>query len=451
MKVFLSPLADPVLCSSEPPTSETTQTTKSSPRPDAQEGKHPAPFYRLCWAVLCERWAAFILTSTAALMLCERFGFPSALSLRWLGIASAANYVGSLPGGYVMDRLGDSRRGLAIGSLLLLLGYVALSLPSLSALYVAFALLLAGHSLFKPSTQGTIASLYPSGNPHIEGAHVMLHFMANIGAAGGSLLAGVLVKYAGWNVTYGCAALVMSVSGVLAWPSRNTASCDGSSSTIEEPTQPNESHSSTPRSAQIIAGLSLAMFLFTLCTAQAEGALLLWSRDRIDRVLLGFEIPIAWFLAFPSVLVLLLAPIQIALLPRIKQRIGTAQLISFGLGAAALCFAVLLPTTMSMQRVSVAWMAGALFFFVLAELLIAPLGLALLLRSAPPGLIGIATGLWYGASAFGYLASGEIGALWSRWPTRNVLLFLTALPTVGAAVFCWLNRNRPLQADRIAP
>ena len=243
----------------------------------------------------------------------------------------------------------------------------------------------------------------------------------------------------------------MSVSGVLAWPSRSNARCDISSSTNSAPTQSNEAHSSTPHSAQIIAGLSLAMFLFTLGTGQAEGALLLWSHDRIDRVLLGFEIPVAWFLAFPSVLVLLLAPIQIALLPAIKQRIGTAKLISLGLGAAALCFAVLLPTTLWMQRVSAAWMAGALFFFVLAELLIAPLGLALLLRSAPPGLIGIATGLWYGASALGYLASGEIGALWSRWPTRNVLLLLTALPAVGAVVLSWLNRNRPRQTDTTAP
>jgi len=89
--------------------------------------------------------------------------------------------------------------------------------------------------------------------------------------------------------------------------------------------------------------------------------------------------------------------------------------------------------------------------FTIAELLIAPLGLALLLRCAPPGLIGIATGLWYGASALGYLASGEIGALWSRWPTRNVLLLLTALPAVGAVVFSWLNRNRPLQTDGTAP
>ena len=439
MNAPLFPHATPAICASQPLLDPSTPTPSTTPASHAHESKHPPAFYRLCWAILCERWAAFMLTSTAALMLCERFGFPSALSLRWLGIASAANYVGSLPGGYVLDRLGTSRRGLAIGSLLLLLGYVALSLPSLSALYVAFALLLAGHSLFKPSTQGTIASLYPSGNPHIEGAHVMLHFMANIGAAGGSLLAGVLVKFAGWSVTYGCAALVMSVSGVLAWPSCNTAPCDRSSSTSAVPTQPNESHSSTPRSAQIIAGLSLAMFLFTLCTAQAEGALLLWSKDRIDRVVLVFEVPIAWFLAFPAILVLLLAPMQLALLPRLKQSIGTSRLVAMGLVAAALCFAVILPTTLWTHRVSLAWLAASLSFFVLAELLVAPLGLALLLRSTPSRFVGVVTGLWYGAGALGYFVGGEIGTLWSRWPTQRVLLLLTALPIVGAVVLATLT------------
>lgn len=98
-----------------------------------------------------------------------------------------------------------------------------------------------------------------------------------------------------------------------------------------------------------------------------------------------------------------------------------------------------------------AWLAASLSLFVLAELLITPLGLALLLRSAPPRFIGLATGLWYAAGALGYFIGGEVGALWSSWPTRDVLLFLTALPAVGAVVFSWFNRNRPLQADRIAP
>ena len=407
----------------------------------ALASKHPHAFYRLCLAILCERWAAFMLISTAALMLCERFGLPRADALRLLGIASAAYYVGSLPGGYLLDRTTDARRGLGISSLILLLAYTVLSLPYRPALYVSFALLFVGHSLYKPSTQRILAALYATGDARLEGAQVLLHIAVNLGAAGGSLLAGMLVHHAGWSVTYASAALMMSGAGALVWPSQD-AHRDSKLSSVDAPIQTQFMASpSIPNSSQIIAGLTLAMFLFTLCTAQAEGALLLWSKDRIDRVVLGVEVPIAWFLAFPAILVLLLAPIQLALLPRLKRSFGTSRLVALGLVTAALCFAVLLPTTLWAHRVSMAWLAVSLSFFVLAELLIAPLGLALLLRSTPLRLVGVITGLWYGAGALGYFVGGEIGTLWSRWPMQRVLLLLTALPTVGAVVLATLTRQ----------
>ena len=138
-----------------------------------------------------------------------------------------------------------------------------------------------GHSLYKPSTQRILASLYATGDNKLEGAQVLLHIMVNIGAVGGSLLAGSLAKYAGWNVTYGCAALMMSLAGVLTWPSQHQrGSPDSPLLNFAEQTQ-SAAPFLVPNSTQSIAGLTLAMFLFTLCTAQAEGALLLWSKDRI--------------------------------------------------------------------------------------------------------------------------------------------------------------------------
>ena len=402
---------------------------------------HPHAFYRICLVVLCERWAAFMLISTAALMLCERFGFPRSDALRLLGIASAANYFGSLPGGYLLDRTTEPRRGLGVSSLILLIGYTMLSLPYRPAMYVAFALFFIGHSLYKPSTQRILAALYATGDARIEGAQVMIHLTANIGAAGGSLLAGILTLHAGWSVTYASAALMMSVTCALLWPAQTTRAVAEMSSLSGPRQTQTESTPSMPQQTRTIAGLALAMFLFTLSTAQAEGALLLWSKDRIDRVVLGVEVPIAWFLAFPAILVLLLAPIQLALLPRLKRSIGTGQLVAMGLVAAALCFVVLLPTTLWTHRVSILWLAASLSFFVLAELLVSPLGLALLVRSTPPRFVGLVTGLWYGAGALGYLFGGEIGALWSSWPTQCVLLLLATLPMVGAILLATLTRQ----------
>ena len=111
-----------------------------------------------------------------------------------------------------------------------------------------------------------------------------------------------------------------------------------------------------------------------------------------------------------------------------------------GLLAAALSFAVLLPTTQWSGRVSLAWLAMSMCSFVIAELLIAPLGLSLLLRCIPKRFVGAVTGLWYSAGALGYYVGGEIGALWSRWPTHRVLLLLSLLPLCGAALL-WRVRT----------
>ena len=395
---------------------------------------HSPDFRRLCLAVLFERWAAFVLISTVVVMLCERFGFSRPSALRLWGLVSAASYVGSLPGGQLMDRTVTPHRGIGLAALVLLLGYVALSIRLQVSLYVALAFLITGHSLFKPSTQRLIAAIYPSGDRRLESAQLLLYFTANIGAAAGSLLAGLLARNAGWDVTYAGSALLMSLGVALL--SRVRVDQEASLfSTVDHDCLHSEQNVVPIRNrGSIILGLTMAMFLFSLCTAQMEGAILLWAKDRIDPVLVGFSVPIAWFLAFPAVLVLLLSPIQLALLPSLKDRFGLCRLIAMGLLAAAASFVVLLPTTLWSSRVSMAWLASSLFCFVIAELLIAPLGLSLLLRCIPKRFVGAVTGLWYGAGALGYYVGGEIGALWSRWQTQRVLILLSVLPLIGAAL-----------------
>lgn len=397
-------------------------------------------FRRLCLAILCERWAAFMLISTVAVMLCERFGFSRASALRLWGLVSAASYVGSLPGGQLLDRTGTPSRGIGIAALTLLLGYVGLAVPVRATLYVGLTLLIAGHSIFKPSTQRIVAAIYPTGDRRVETAQILLYFTANVGAAGGSILAGLLARLAGWGVTYAIAALLMSVGAVLLL-TMDTRPMESLLSTVTHDSIHTVQRTlSIPNRGSNIAGLTIAMFLFSLCTTQMEGAILLWANDRIDPVLVGFAIPTAWFLAFPAVLVLILAPLQLAVLPKLKARFGLCRLVAIGLLAATASFAVLLPTTLWSSRVSIAWLTLSLFCFVVAELLIAPLGLSLLLRCIPNRFVGAVTGLWYSAGALGYYVGGEIGALWSRWPTQRVLLLLSLLPLCGAALL-WRVRT----------
>lgn len=424
----------------DPSPKSTTSPPTNGQLYQAEATAHTPEFLKLCLAILCERWAAFMLISTVAVMLCERFGFPRPDALRLWGLVSAASYVGSLPGGQLLDRTRTPSRGIGLASLTLLLGYVALVVPVRASLYMALALFIVGHAIFKPSTQRIIATLYPTGDRRFEGAQILLYFTANVGAVCGSFLAGLLARFAGWGVTYASAALLMSVGALLLLTMDTRPTESIRSRETFDSIHTKQSTLSVPNRVSITYGLTIAMFLFSLCTTQMEGAILLWASDRIDPVIGGFAIPTAWFLAFPAVLVLILAPLQLAVLPKLKSRFGLCRLIATGLITSAASFAVLLPTTQYASRVSLAWLAMSMCCFVIAELLIAPLGLSLLLRCIPKRFVGAVTGLWYSAVALGYYVGGEVGALWSRWPTQHVLLLLSLLPLCGAALL-WRVRT----------
>lgn len=414
--------------SSEPPPKSTPSSR--APYPDfTAEGTRQ--IYPLCAAILCERWAAFTLISTTAAMLCDRYGISRPDSLRICGLFSAACYIGSVPGGHLLDRSASPSRGFTGSLLLLLLGYVCLAIPYRAAAFAGFAVLAIGHAFYKPSTQRVLTILFPPKDSRLEGAQVMLHFAINVGAAAGSFLAGIMVRSAGWSVSYAFSALMVGIGMALSTAQPSQPVARQFSSTIATPS------SST---AQPLGNLSTmlavlaAMFLLAITTAQAEGALLLWSEHNVRRVILGFEIPTAWFVAYAAVLVLILSPMQLVFLSNRKRPGTTNRLVAVGLVSAALCFAILLPSTLSDGSVSILWPITTYTLFVFAEMLIAPLGLALLHRNAPQRLMGLVTGLWYGAGALGYFVGGHIGALWSKWPTQRVLILLSVLPLIGAAL-----------------
>ena len=391
----------------------------------------PPSFNRLCCAILCERWAAFTLISTTAAMLCDRYAISRPDSLRICGLFSAACYIGSVPGGHLLDRSASPSRGFTGSLLLLVLGYVFLAIPYRAAAFAGFAILATGHAFYKPSTQRVLMTLFPTKDSRLESAQVMLHIAINVGAAAGSFLAGIMVRSAGWSVSYAFAALMVGIGMALSIAQSSQPVVRQVPLKIATPP---DSTAQPLGSLSTILAVLAAMFLLAITTAQAEGALLLWSEYNVRRVILGFELPTAWFVAYAAVLVLVLSPMQLVFLSKRKRPETTYRLVAVGLLSAALCFAILLPTTLNDGSVSILWPITTYTLFVLAEMLIAPLGLALLHRNAPQRLMGLFTGLWYGAGALGYFVGGQIGALWSKWPTQRVLILLSVLPMIGAAL-----------------
>jgi POT family proton-dependent oligopeptide transporter len=377
---------------------------------------HPRGFYLLCLAVLCERWAAAILSSSVVLMLCERYGYGRSDALRLAGLYSAASYLLTLPGGFALDRLLGAQRALGMGMVLLLLGYAALTLSPVAALWLPVPLLLLGHALFKPSTQAVMVFLYERHDPRLEAAQIICYLGVNAAASAGAVCAGLLVRGHSFRTAFSLAAVILLIGCMVLAFGKHAFRLRPRISAPLPPSASAPIEMSAQRRAKIIAALTLAMMLFTVGFGQVEGALFLWAQDRTDRRLCGFEIPASWFVGLPAFLVLLLAPAQLALLPRLRQRLSTPQLIVLGLVAVMLAFAVLIPPALlsNGHRVSMLWLLACMTLLVIGELLIAPLGLSLLIRLAPPRLVGVVMGIWYVAGAVGCWLAGEVGALWMK-------------------------------------
>jgi POT family proton-dependent oligopeptide transporter len=300
--------------------------------------------------------------------------------------------------------------------MLLLLGYAALTLSPAAGLWLPVPLLLLGHALFKPSTQAVMVFLYERHDPRLEAAQVICYLGVNAAASAGAICVGILLRGHSFRTAFSLAAVLVLIGCMVVTFGKDAFRLRPRISAPLPPTSSATIEMSAKRRAQIIAALTLAMMLFTVGFGQVEGALFLWAQDRTDRLLFGFEIPASWFVGLPSFLVLLLAPAQLALLPRLRHRWKTPHLIALGLVAAVLAFAVLIPPALlsNGHRVSMLWLIACMTLLVIGELLIAPLGLSLLVRLAPPRFVGVMMGIWYVAGSIGCWLAGEVGALWMK-------------------------------------
>lgn len=406
----------PIACQSLPiATCESTSTGDELPRSPLRL-RHPVGFYIVCLAVFCERWAAAMLGSTVVLMLCERYGYARGDALRMAGLVNAVSYLATLPGGLAVDRVLGSHRSLGAGMALLALGYAALAQTSPAALWLSLGLLVLGHALFKPSTQAVIARMYALDDVRLDAAQIAFYLAVNAGGVVGAVLAGLLVRGHDFRSPCAVAAAVMLAGRIVLALGQTRLRLRQTGQPITSSEVPDSGLMSAWRRTKLIGALTFALMLYTVGFGQVEGSLFLWAQDRTVRVLLGFEIPAAWFVGLPAFLVLVLAPVQLALLPWLQRRVSTQRLVAWGLVAVGLAFAVLLPPALLSDghRVSMAWLIACMTMLVIGELFVAPLGLSMILRLAPPRFIGVVVGSWYVAGALGYWLAGEIGAMWVR-------------------------------------
>jgi POT family proton-dependent oligopeptide transporter len=95
-------------------------------------------------------------------------------------------------------------------------------------------------------------------------------------------------------------------------------------------------------------------------------------------------------------------------------------------------------------QVSALWLLGCFFMLTLGELLLYPVGMALITSLIPKRAAAGAIGLWFVAVALGQWLAGESGALWETWPHARFFAMLAGV-SLAALGFLALSSSRIAQ------
>lgn len=188
---------------------------------------------------------------------------------------------------------------------------------------------------------------------------------------------------------------------------------------------------------------SLAV-VFWLTALQSGGALALFAEHNTVRsiALGGLSIATgpAQFASLHGFLVLVLLPLLMVGMAWLRRRVreprAPVKMVG-GYVCTAAAFALLAAAGLNggdTSRVSAGWLFGGYVLLSASELLLAPFGLSLVTKLAPPKRQGQAVGLWFAAAALGNAAAAGLGLLWGRMPHHRyfALLALASLASAGA-------------------
>jgi POT family proton-dependent oligopeptide transporter len=163
--------------------------------------------------------------------------------------------------------------------------------------------------------------------------------------------------------------------------------------------------------------VAFMVMFFWVGFEQAGGTLNLFAREQTDRQLFGFEFPATWLLSVSPLLIVLLAPAISALWLRLdatRWRLPDTAKQGLGMLVLALGFVVMAAAQARADRsgpVGPQWLLAVYLLHTVGELMLSPVGLAMVSRLAPARMAGLLMGVWMLSQAAANYLAGSLEAL----------------------------------------
>ncbi len=428
----------------------------------------PKGLYLLFFTELWERFGFYMVQTILVLYMSKNLLYSDSKSYLLYGAFSSMLYLTPVAGGYIADKFIGFRQAIILGAVLFMIGYAVMSIPDERALFLGLSIVIIGNGFFKPNVSSIVGELYSSDDPRRDGGFTLFYMGINIGSLIPPIFAGALVAAYTYGAGFLMAAVGMIVSMITFLAGRRRLGNVGnipSTSPIYQSKSFRVSfylsllvgivvaagilhlllyHPKETNSILIIASLGIiAAVLFYLFKELPEQrkkmiaclilivisvgfwavynqtftSLMLFADRNMSKELLGFTIDAEFTQFFNPFFIILLSPILSWFWVRLdakKMNPSTPLKFSLGILFMAIGFLVLGVGVLNFNsngNASPWWLILSYFIQTIGELLISPIGLAMVTRLSPRHLVGMMMGVWFLTQSAAFALGGGLATL----------------------------------------
>jgi proton-dependent oligopeptide transporter, POT family len=423
--------------------------------------KHPKALRYFFLTEMWERFGFYILSSILILYLTSQLDLSDSASYAILGEFTALAYIMPVFGGYLANNLLGYRVAILVGALLLFAGYAALAI-STSALLVGLALVIVGNGFLKPNISSFLGEFYGPNDPKREAGFTLFYVGINLGAFTAPLVAGLVRGTLGSPTCFAIASMGLLIAAITFRMSFKHMENKGfapkktkkTASMVKALLRPQlllllaitivcvrvllaypaftnkllmafgivilawllylsfKSHGDDRRHMIVLIALIAASIVFWGLFFQMFFAVNLFVDRAVDRVVFGIHIPTAAFISLEAIFIISLGPLlaklwekmhKVAKLSSIPFKFSYAML---ALGIAMQLLVAAIHFANGAGLVDALWLVAFFFMLTLGEMLLSPIGLAMVTELSPPRYTGIMMGIWFIALGYGGELSG---------------------------------------------
>ena len=434
------------------------------------KGKYPKQLYLLFFTEMWERFTFYGMRTLLVAYMISALHFGETKAYLIYGTQQSLIYAMMIFGGLLADKILGFRKSILWGGILMVFGSFMLAVKGEAFFYAGLATVVVGNTFFKPNISTIVGNLYAKNDGRRDAGFSLFYMGINLGSILGGLLCGYVGETINWNLGFGIAGIFMIVGLLVFIKGQKILGPIGL-----PPLQPNITKPSWITKIDIlifaasicfipvfiyllnnftqypyvlnvlmvgsyiyalmvswqkgkeafmkmIAALVLITFsiLFWAFYEQGGGSLNLFTVRNVNLMLGTIHLSgLALNNSINGVMIVTLSPVFGLLwiwMARSKKEPNAA--VKFALGLAQLGFGFYLLSygahyANSEGRIPLLIYALGYLFMSTGELCLSPIGLSVITRLSPTGIVGFMMGVWFLASAYGQYLAGYISSLMS--------------------------------------